>query len=439
MKGMRDIIGDEFYKYEGFFERASEIALYYGFTPIETPILEKEELFSTSVGAGTDIVEKEMYGIRTKGGDRLVMRPEGTASILRSYLEHGMQSMPQPVMAYYKGPYFRHESPQRGRFRQFYQFGLEMLGTSKSIADATIIHCVSTIVRESGIEGVVIEINSIGDKECRPKFVRELVTYYKKHISHLCPDCKRRLKENPLRLLDCKNEKCVELKDEAPKSVTHLCDECRKHFKEVLEYLEALAVPYRMNHNLVRGIDYYTRTVFEIVAEKVVTEETDADKKEGEEKKEVEEKKIVVPGLSLGGGGRYDYLAKVLGSKKDVSGVGASLGVDRIIMSENYDYHKPRILKQPKFYFIQLGFDAKLKSLSIIEILRKAKVPVLQTLAKDSLGTQLGIAEKLRIPYTLIFGQKESLDDTVIVRDMSTRSQETIKLADLSKHIKGLK
>lgn len=432
VKGMRDIIGDEYYAYEGFFEKASEIAMYYGFRPIETPILEKEELFTSGVGEDTDIVEKEMYELKTKGGDHLVMRPEGTAAIMRAYIEHGMQSWSQPVMLYYKGPFFRHENPQKGRQREHRQFGLEILGTTKSIADATIIHTMMIILREAGLENIVFNINSIGDKECRPKYIRELVNYYKKHIADLCVDCKRRLKENPLRLLDCKNAKCQELKESAPNSITHLCDECRVHFKEVLEYLEALNIPYRINNNLVRGIDYYTRTVFEITEESDVIPEEIAE--EGKEEKEA----VLAP-LSIGGGGRYDYLAKNLGSRKDVPAAGGSMGLERIFMSKGYKRQAPRIIKAPKVYFIQLGTHAKMRSLNIIEILRNAKTPLLQTLAKDSLGGQLAMAEKLKIPYAIIFGEKESIDDTVIVRDMNTRSQDTVKIVDLPKYLKTIK
>lgn len=430
VKGMRDIIGDEYYAFEGFYEKASEIAMYYGFRPIETPILEKEELFTSGVGEGTDIVEKEMYELKTKGGDHLVMRPEGTATIMRAYVEHGMQSWSQPVMLYYKGPFFRHENPQKGRQREHHQFGLEILGSQKSIADATVIHTMMVILREAGLKNIIFNINSIGDKECRPKYIRELVNYYKKHIAHLCVDCKRRLKENPLRLLDCKNEKCQELKESAPNSVAHLCDSCRIHFKEVLEYLEALEIPYRISHTLVRGIDYYTRTVFEITEENDETEAASADTN-GKEPDNAP--------LSIGGGGRYDYLARNLGSRKDVPAAGGSMGLERIFMSQGYKRQDPRIIKAPKVYFIQLGTHAKMRSLNIIEILRNAKTPLLQTLAKDSLGSQLAMAEKLKIPYAIIFGEKESIDDTVIVRDMNTRSQDTVKITDLPKYLKTIK
>jgi histidyl-tRNA synthetase len=422
-KGMRDIIGADYYAYQGFFEKAAEIALYYGFTPIETPILEHEQLFASGVGQGTDIVEKEMYTLKTKGGDHLALRSEGTAPVMRAYFENGFQSQPQPVSLYYSGPFFRHDKPQRGRFREFYQFGLEMIGTPKSIADAMIIRVVTLILEEAGVKNVRVQINSIGDKECRPIFKRELVNYYKKHARNLCEDCRERLKNNPLRLLDCKNPKCNELKAAAPTSISYLCGNCKAHFKEVLEYLEMMGIDYEINNNLVRGLDYYTRTVFEI----------------SEDAQPVAEGEPVPAPLSVAGGGRYDYLAKALGYKKDTPGVGAGIGVDRVMLSPHYQKQTPRIVKKPKVFFIQLSFDAKLKSLAVIEILRKAKVPLAQSLSKDSLGVQLGIAEKMQVPYTIILGQKEALDNTVIVRNMSNRSQDVVPLAKLPDYVKNLK
>lgn len=422
-KGMRDLIGKEYHAYQGFFEKAADIAGYYGFRPIETPILEREPVFTSSLGVGTDIRDKEMYTLKTKGGDHLVMRPEGTAGIMRAYIEHGMQAQPQPVMFYNYGPYFRHENPQRGRLREFRQFGLEILGTPKSIADALAIRTMTLILDEAGFKNLTVEINSIGDKTCRGGYLRALTGYYKKHLSELCPDCHERLKTNPLRLLDCKNAKCQDLKIDAPTSISSLCNDCRHHFKEVIEYLEAMNISYRINNNLVRGLDYYTRTVFEVVDNTVETSES------GE----------VVPPLSLGGGGRYDYLAKALGSKKDIPAVGCAIGVDRVIMSPTHKTLDPRILKKPKVYFIQLGSEAKLKSFTIIETLRKAHVPIAQSLSKDGLAQQLAIAERSGAPYTIIFGQKEALDDTVIARNMETRSQETVKLSDLPDFVKHLK
>ncbi len=417
-KGMRDLMNEEYYSFQGFFEKAQEVAIYYGFKPIETPILEHEELITGGIGEGTDIVDKEIYNLKTKGGDHLALRPEHTAPLMRAYIEHGMQTIPQPVMFYQYGPVFRHDKPQRGRYRQFWQFDMDCLGSDKSIMDALIIKAGVSILEDAGAENLSIDINSIGDKECRGAYLRELTNYYRKHISSLAPIDRERLKTNPLRILDSKEEKTMEINSSAPDSISYLCPSCKKHFKEVLEYLEQLGIAYNINKNLVRGLSYYTRTVFEIIEQKGGEGETP---------------------LTLAGGGRYDYLARQVGSKKDVPAVGMSIGVDRIIASDWYKKLTPRILKKPKIYFIQLGAEAKLKSLSIIDILRKAHVPIAQSLSKDSLGSQLAIAEKLAIPYAIIFGVKEAIDNSVIVRNMVTRSQDTVKQSKLLEYLKDLK
>lgn len=417
-KGMRDLMNENYYAFQGFFEKAQEIAVYYGFKPIETPILEHEGVFTGSIGEGTDIIDKEMYTLKTKGGDHLALRPEHTASLMRAYIEHGMQTVPQPVMFYQYGPVFRHDKPQKGRYRQFWQFDLDSLGSDKSIMDALVIKTGMSILEEAGASNLTVDINSIGDKECRNGYIKELTNYYKKNLSGLPAIDRERLKTNPLRILDSKEEKTKEINEGAPDSVSFLCASCKKHFKEVLEYLEEMGINYNINKNLVRGLSYYTKTVFEVIEE--------AGAEDGSP-------------LALGGGGRYDYLAKQVGGKKDVPAVGFSIGVDRIVESKWYKKLSPRIMKKPKIYFIQLGNEAKLKSLNIIEILRKAHIPIAQSLSKDSLGSQLGIAEKLSIPYALIFGVKEALDDSVIVRDMSSRSQETVKLSKLLEYLKELK
>jgi histidyl-tRNA synthetase len=420
LKGMYDVFDEQYYAYQGLFEKAQEIAVYYGFKPIETPVLEREEVFTSAHGEGTDIIDKEMYTFRTKGGERLAVRPEYTASVMRAYLEHGMANLPQPVMLYSYGPVFRHENPQKGRLRQFRQFNLEILGSQKSIADALIIRTLTTILEEFGFKDLIVDINSMGDKETRPAFIKELTNYYKKHLDSLCKDCHERIKTNPLRLLDCKQEQCQPFKENAPSSLSFLSSDARAHFKEVIQYLEEMGIQYRMNNSLVRGLDYYSRTVFEVI-------KVDVDE-HGKERE-----------ITITGGGRYDYLAKMMGSKKDVPSVGTGLGIERIMMFPECKNLMPRIMKPPKVYFIQLGFEAKLKSLCIMEVLRKARIPVHQSVTKNSLGEQLGIAEKMEIPYCIIFGQKEAMDNTVIVRNMATHSQDTVKIDALSDYIKQLK
>jgi histidyl-tRNA synthetase len=417
IKGMRDILDEQYYHFQGFFEKAQEIAVYYGFKPIETPVVEQNGVFTSSIGEGTDIIDKEMYTLKTKGGDHLALRPEHTAGLMRSYIEHGMQSLPQPLLFYTYGPSFRHDNPQKGRYRQFYQFDVDVLGSEKSILDALVIKTTWTILEEAGAKNLSVDINSIGDKECRNSYIKELVAYYKKNISSLPADDRERLKTNPLRILDSKEEKTIELNQNAPDTLSHLCPACKKHFKEVLEYLEKMEIPYNINKCLVRGLSYYTRTVIEIMID---DEETG--------------KKI-----TIAGGGRYDYLGKQLGSKKDIPAVGIAIGVDRVVEAPWFSNLCPRIIKKPKIYFIQLGFDAKLKSLNVIEILRKGKIPIAQSISKDNLGAQLAVAEKLGMRYAIIFGQKEAMENSVIFRDMSNRSQDTVKLPNLLEYIKNLK
>jgi len=245
----------------------------------------------------------------------------------------------------------------------------------------------------------------------------ELSNYYRKHLKSICADCRVRLKNNPLRVLDCKNEKCDLIKAEAPETLSFLSNDSKRHFKEVLEYLDKLSIPYTINTTLVRGLDYYSHTVFEIIPEA----------KDGEE------------ALSVAGGGRYDYLGKQLSGKKDVPGMGGAIGIDRLLETPGYNFPCPRIVKKPKIFFIQLSYEAKLISLTVTEILRKAKIPVAQSLSKDSLGAQLGKAERLGVPYVIILGQKEALDETVIIRNMDTRSQDTVKINDLTNFIKKIK
>jgi histidyl-tRNA synthetase len=304
--------------------------------------------------------------------------------------------------------------------REFRQFDLEILGTEKSIADALIIRTLYTILEEFGFKDLIVDINSMGDRDTRNSYVKDLTNYYKKNVANMCADCMERVKTNPLRLLDCKKDECQKYKENAPQSIAYLSADARKHFKEVLQYLEEMNISYRINHTLVRGFNYYNRTVFEVV-------KMDVDDK-GNEKE-----------ISICGGGRYDPLARDMGSKKDVPAVGTGMSFERIMLFPECRDLSPRILKTPKVYFIQLGFDAKLKSLTVIEILRKAKVPVHQNLSKDSLGVQLSMAEKMNIPYCIIFGQKEAVDGTVIVRKMAERHQDVVKIDNLAEYLKNIK
>lgn len=440
VKGIRDIKEPEYFAYQGLFEKASEIALYYGFKPIELPILEKEMLYVASVGKGTDIIDKELCSFRIKS-DRVALRPEGSPGVMRAYIEHNMRSEPQPVMLYYYGSFFRDRNLQNNVNKESKQFGLEILGTGKSIADATVIKVATTILKEAGFKDLCVQINSTGDKESRQVYTKELVSYYRKNLADICAVCRERIKTNPLQLLTCQNDRCKKVKAEAPDPVSFLSTPSKKHFREVLEYLDAMDIPYEINSSLVQGSNYYSQTVFKITElpkeEKTTNDKNgDKDNKKDDEKdnkdKNTEPKEPIV----LAQGGRYDYLARQFGYKKDVPSVCVTIEIDHVINSPSHKPISPRIQKKPKVYFIQFGFDAKLKSLAVIETLRAAHVPIIQSLAKDRLSAQLSIAEKLNIPYTIILGQREALDNTVIIRDMVSHSQETIPIDKLSEYIK---
>ncbi|MCX6721122.1 MAG: HisS family protein, partial [Candidatus Staskawiczbacteria bacterium] len=247
LTGMHDILPEDQIYFKKVQKSVESVANYYSFQRIETPILEQADVFSKGTGAGTDIVEKEMYVFRTKGGDMVALRPEYTPTIARSYIEHGMHNLPQPVKLWYSGPCFRHEKPQAGRYRQFNQFGFEAIGEKNASIDSQIIQMSYDTLKELGFKNLTIEVNSIGDSECRPYFKKILTSYFRSRRASLCPDCQRRLKENPLRILDCKEEKCQRVKAGAPQIIDHLCENCHAHFKQVLEFLDELDLPYTLN------------------------------------------------------------------------------------------------------------------------------------------------------------------------------------------------
>jgi histidyl-tRNA synthetase len=414
LAGMHDVLPADQVYFRRVQKVVESVANSYTFDKIETPIVEFAEIFQKAVGDDTDIVGKEMYTFRTKGNDLVSLRPEGTAPVMRSYLENGMHNLPQPVKLWYMGPFFRYERPQAGRFRQFHQYGFEVIGEGTPSIDSQIIQMSYDVLKELGFKNLTIEVNSIGDSECRPYFKKILASYFKSRRASLCPDCQRRLKENPLRILDCKEEKCQRVKAGAPQVIDHLCEKCHAHFKEVLEFLDELGLPYTLNPYLVRGLDYYTRTVFEIV-------ETSAD------------------GKSLGslsGGGRYDNLAKMLGGR-DTPGCGSASGIERIVsLMKSREMKTGKPAEEPKIFLAQLGALAKRKSMKLFEEFRDAKIPVAESFSKDSLKTQLRTANKMNIKWVLIFGQKEALEDFITLRDMDTGTQKEIKLDKVVEEMK---
>jgi histidyl-tRNA synthetase len=414
LTGMHDVLPEDQVYFKRVQKVVESVANSYTFDKIETPILEMAEVFQKAVGDDTDIVGKEMYTFRTKGGDMVALRPEGTAPVMRSYLENGMHNLPQPVKLWYVGPFFRYERPQAGRFRQFHQYGFEAIGDATPSIDSQIIQMSYDVLKEVGFKNLTIEVNSIGDQECRPYFKKILTNYFKSRKSSLCTDCQRRLKENPLRILDCKEEKCQRVKAGAPQIIDHLCEKCHAHFKEVLEFLDELELPYTLNPYLVRGLDYYTKTVFEIV------ETTEDGKALG----------------TLSAGGRYDNLAKTLGGR-DTPACGSASGIERIVaLMKARDMSTGKKVEDPKIYLAQLGTLAKRKSMKLFEEFRTAKIPVAESFSKDSLKTQLRNANKLNIRWVLIFGQKEALEDFITLRDMETGVQKEIKLNKVVEEMK---
>ncbi len=418
----------------GYLERvlsiAKDIAGFYGFLPIKTPHLEHAELFLRPLGETSDTIEKEMYTLRTKGGDFLALRPEGTAQMVRAYFENGMQSWPQPVKLYYEGAFFRHEKPQKGRFREFRQFGAEVLGGDDAVLDALVIKIAYLILRELGFKRAIININSIGDKNCRPAYKKELTNYYKKKFNYLCKDCKRRLKDNPLRLLDCKEAGCIELKREAPQMIEHLCEACKTHFKQVLEFLDEGQIPYLLDNYLVRGFDYYSRTVFEIFLEE---DKEPSRQPAGGEAKENQEPRGKI---ALAGGGRYDDLASILGIKT-LPATGFSFGMERIIHEMKRLNLQPAKFPEAKVFLIHIGPAAKKRSFTLMEEFRAEGISVGESISKDNLKTQLNIAAKIGAKFALILGQKEAMDGTILLRDMTEGTQESILQSKFMEKIKA--
>ena len=411
--GVSDILPDQQPFFKKVYKTAQSISAFYGFKEITPPILEYSELFEKGTGVSTDIVEKEMYEIVTKSGDKIALRPEFTPSLARAYLEHGMLSLPQPVKLFSFGPVFRHERPQAGRSRQFNQFNFEVFGSDKPIIDVEIIYLCFTILKNLGLKNLIVQINSIGCKTCRADFRRSLVSYLKKNKSQLCPDCQRRLTKNPLRVLDCKEEKCMNVVAGAPQIIDHLCKDCHNHFKKVLEFLDELNIPYNLNPYLVRGLDYYTRTVFEIILEE------DLGKRQA----------------TLIGGGRYDNLIKVF-SNRDIPACGAAGGVERIILAMKNQGIAPIPAPEISVFLVQLGDKAKLKALKLIEVFRKNNLRLLESLDKGSLSAQLKIANRSGVRYTIIIGEKEANKGTVILRDMESGRQTTLKDGEIIKELK---
>ena len=405
-RGTSDILPEEQAHWHFVEQKAADICQLYGYQRIDSPTFEETGLFTRSVGQGTDIVEKEMYTFPDKGGNKITLRPEGTAPVCRAYLEHGLHNLPQPVKLYYLASIFRYERPQAGRLREHHQFGYEAIGDDDPALDAEVIDMAWQFFLSLNLHRLSLQLNSIGCQKCRPDYLTVLKDYYVNHTGKLCPDCKTRLERNPLRLLDCKKASCQPIADTAPRSVDHLCPQCEMHFNQLQGYLKLLEIPFAVNHRLVRGLDYYTRTVFEIQPEAAGAQST------------------------LGGGGRYDDLIEGLGGKP-APAIGFAAGIERIILNlKKQEVHVPA-LPGPRAFIAHIGEEGRQEAIKLASGLRQASIGTILATGKKSLKAQLRQANTLGVNYTIIIGEEEMKTGSVILRDMVNARQETVPLTEL--------
>jgi histidyl-tRNA synthetase len=410
-RGTTDILPED-QDYWAFVQsKAVEISNLYGYRKIDTPVFEETGLFTRSVGEGTDIVQKEMYSFEDRGGGSMTLRPEGTAPVCRAYLEHGMQNLPQPVKLYYLFSLYRYERPQAGRYREFHQFGCEAVGDTDPALDAEVIDMAWQFFSSLGLKELHLKLNSIGCPVCRPEYLKELKDYYRNYSAELCDDCRSRFENNPLRLLDCKNPNCRKLSAAAPKSCDHLCPDCAEHFDRLKKYLEALDLPYEVDHRLVRGLDYYTRTVFEIQPEEEGAQST------------------------IGGGGRYDRLIEELGGKPTPA-VGFAIGLERIIAKLKKQNVEIPPAPSPRVFIAYLGDEAGTAAVKLTGDLRRQGVSAVQSPAGKSLKAQMKLANKLCVKYAVILGEDELKSGSVQMRDMQSSEQKTISMEQLFELLK---
>lgn len=405
LRGFKDILPRDERYWKKMRHLAEELAEVYGYGWMETPMVEEASLFVRSIGRGTDVVDKEMYVFEDRDATKVCLRPENTAGIARAYILHGMQSWPQPVKVWYWGPMFRHDRPQAGRYREFHQLGYETIGAKDPVVDAELIAVGYYFLRDLGLSTIVY-VNSIGTVEDRQNYIVELTGYLRTKRAYLCEECKKRLVKNPLRVLDCKNPDCQAVLSEAPQIIDWLSEASRNYFMKVLEYLDDLGIPYELKSTLVRGLDYYTDTVFEYY------------KEAGEEGAQ----------SALGGGGRYDGLIMELSGRAGAPACGFSIGLERVISAlREKEKEKGELFEETnKVFFAQLGEQARRQALKLLENMRSQGIIVKHNLGKAALKAQLELANKYKAVFTLILGQKEVQDGTIIIRDMDSGIQEIV-------------
>lgn len=411
-RGTKDILPQEVYKWHYVEEQARKICREFGFGEIRTPIFEHTELFLRGVGETTDIVQKEMYTFEDRGGRSITLKPEGTAPAVRAFIENGMASDAQPTKLFYISPIFRYEKPQAGRLRQHHQFGVEIYGAQDASADAEVISLAMTFFKRLGITNLKANINSIGCPECRKEYNRALREYFKENLENLCPTCQDRYERNPLRILDCKNLNCGEIAKNAPVVLDYLCRDCREHFESLQRELAALNIPFVVDPNIVRGLDYYTRTVFEIISEDIGAKST------------------------VCGGGRYNNLIKECGGP-DMPAVGFGLGIERLLLTmEAYGISIPKP-GGPALFIATLGESAKLASSRLVLSLREEGIPCERDLMARSLKGQMKYANKIGARFTMVLGDDELNVNRAKLKNMETGEEVEIEISNLVNEMKG--
>jgi len=401
VKGMNDILPDQIAWWQWVEATAREVLESFGYSEIRTPVLEKLELFSRSIGESTDIVEKEMYAFADRKGDLLALRPEATASVVRAFIQHNLQADPLARKFYAVGPMFRHERPQKGRYRQFHQIDAEAFGIDDPMLDAEVMYMLRLFLERLGLTGVVLHINSLGCPECRKIYREMLQAFLAERTEELCPDCRRRSHTNPLRVFDCKVERCQAQLVEAPVLLNSICGECAEHFSQVKTYLDQLQTAYVIDPRMVRGLDYYMRTTFEIITDRLGSQN------------------------AVGGGGRYNGLVRDLGGP-DVPGIGFAIGMERLILLLQQGQEEK--LRRPGIFVAALGEAARQRSFLLTQELRSLGLEAEMDYEGRSLKSQMRRADKLGVKHVLILGEEEMGKGEIQLRNMSDKSQTNLPL-----------
>lgn len=405
VEGAKDILPADSYKWQFVEDIMRKQAAFYGFKEIRTPVFEHTELFERGVGDTTDVVQKEMYTFKTKGDKSITLKPEGTAGAARAVLENGVYNDGYPIKTYYITPCYRYERAQKGRQREFHQFGLEVYGAGSYFADAEVICAAKSVFDRLDIQNISLELNSIGCKNCRPNYHKALKEYFASHETELCDTCRSRLDKNPMRILDCKSPVCSEIAKNAPVVLDYLCEECQKHFDGVKKCLDSADVKYTINPQIVRGLDYYTRTVFEFVSNNIGAQGT------------------------VCGGGRYDGLMEELGGQPTPS-LGFGMGIERLLMV--MEENKVEIPQPPvcDLYVIGLGDKAKIRAFNIVEGVRNSSLIAETDIVGRNLKKQMMYANKINAKFTMVIGDSELENNKAKLRNMKTKDETEISLDD---------